>query len=1373
MKFIKNNISKDTNTKVVATYSNNSSVSGGSSPTSGGNSSTTEKLAVARKIWGQSFDGSADVSGDMTNVGSITATGNIQTDADLVIMQLDSDGNEVENGELKVSVDDGDANFTNKDRYVFDNEIVSPNGTINSVVSQSITNSGNINNSGNITTNTLTSNNITNSDTIKTKNLEVTGSAHFFELIIDKVKAAGGAAIFTPADGFDVDIVETATNGYKLFWQCDDGNGNQRSNMWKVNDQALCQSFNKAKSGSGVSNKYYWCLVTAISEEPIEKDGIFYNWIVISTITYDGIVNPEKGDSIAMLGYRGTDDSKRQTAIYISAYTSLDKGLTAPLFAQYRGINDFNLESHRQSYFDATKAKFVGDFEVSGQSVEDYITEKIKEKGDTTFYAFNLAYNTVIYDSVNETYTPSYDTEWTYSLNKYEGSTITTLEDEEWIDNAMVIAIFNDSTNDWAWLETPPPTVQQTMGANGWNNNPNLSSVKFVWYKDVNLVSLYDSDYETFKKIVAANGDGTNVDGFNKAPTAQTELSIINKAKDGAKGDDAVFYKMEPTYEYAIVENTKVASTYISKLIFYAQYIIYKQIGNSKTQISPSSSGYRVQYSVNGTSWTNMTIENSMCYIKAQLFYSLVTNKNYVQVRLVDSSNNVLDQKVVPITYSTGAVLTIDQDLNKITTRVSDCEKNIDTANANITTVTNNVSKLEQTADKINAQVEQNTTNINTATGNIESITSDVSKLEQTAKEITTTVTSTKNEIAGDNILRGQNGNGWSGYVNYSENGNSFTLKSTQYTYSTPICDYMGNNLFSFTTWGDNKIMMAVYEFKQTYNTNNSYNVDCDFETYTPCTILVPTATYEYTQYSINTIFYSGRSYIFTVDVPSTISVNDYVAFTIDNLTTNVHNHIYGLVTAIAESRTTFTMTITTVLKPASQLFIASTANADTLEEITDYSTQNNKFHYSEELERYWIRWAESQGTTKTFLMRFNGVGGDAYISNCMLEEYVTRPHRFSQQSQITQSMIKQTAEEIKMSVNNTYLKIGDGNITLNGDTKVVGNLTLTESTQGFTLLGSNGRTDIIADSIGTYNSWEQKTDNIVPISSSNYFYGEIPFGQTGDIAWSGTAYIELGNMKANDYIEIFDFSIIEAQITNIYNGKKDAWTDKQVIPSSVYAYLIDGNGKRLTEFGLFKKYTTYSYTFEKDTTYVRLMFNVKASYSYDAWKGDADDSGIIEMPKLQFSTFGDVKFPTDAYMLIGCDGWAANFGSGNTVYCGAEGFIASYSGNTFKITSDGIEHLNKRTVKVVSGASYTVESPIDTVLCTSGNCYITLPTSPYQGQEVKIYDKATNTYLTAKVGIVERNTSSSTTYTNKELDGFYPRTYTYINGKWYEEYSG
>lgn len=179
-------------------------------------------------------------------------------------------------------------------------------------------------------------------ETVKTKNLEVTGSAHFFELVIDKVKAMGGAVLITPADGFDVNMVVQVEGGYQLYWRCDDGNGKQRDNMWKVGDQALCMSFNQAKVDSdgahNTNNKYYWALVTEVSDSanPITFDGNKYHYIVISSTDYDGTVNPKSGDSIVMLGYRGTDDAARQSAIYISAYSSLDSGLTAPLFAQYR-----------------------------------------------------------------------------------------------------------------------------------------------------------------------------------------------------------------------------------------------------------------------------------------------------------------------------------------------------------------------------------------------------------------------------------------------------------------------------------------------------------------------------------------------------------------------------------------------------------------------------------------------------------------------------------------------------------------------------------------------------------------------------------------------------------------------------------------------------------------------------------------------------------------------------------------------------------------------------------------------------------------------------------------------------------------------------
>lgn len=384
MKFVKRNTTK-------GSEGGNLTINTGGYSSSSSNSSLT---LTSHNIWGQPFDGTNDVTGDMQNVGSITATGNIQTDRDIIIKQLDTDGNEVDGGDLNISVEGDSASFSGKDKYIFNGDLEGKNvkadgdlnvtgtGNVNNLkVSGDATFNSNIEVKGDSNLNNIISNNITNSDTIKTKNLEVTGSAHFFELIIDKIKSAGGAALFTPADGFDIDVVESISGGYKLYWQCRDGNGNQRDNMWKVNDQALCMSFNQAKVGTShnVSNKYYWCLVTDVSDNsnPTLIDGEYYHYIVISSNVCDGTVNPEKGDSIVMCGYRGTDDTSRQSAIYISAYSSIDSDLTAPLFAQYQGVNDFNLSSHRKSYFDANKAKFVGDFvaESSNKNLVDLIDD--------------------------------------------------------------------------------------------------------------------------------------------------------------------------------------------------------------------------------------------------------------------------------------------------------------------------------------------------------------------------------------------------------------------------------------------------------------------------------------------------------------------------------------------------------------------------------------------------------------------------------------------------------------------------------------------------------------------------------------------------------------------------------------------------------------------------------------------------------------------------------------------------------------------------------------------------------------------------------------------------------------------------------------
>ena len=359
-------------------------------------------------LWGNIFNGTQDISGPLTATGTsqfdkivvkegLDSSGNINVEGNVditgnqqIIGNVSVGGNTVLNKtEIKTNLDVdrdisvGGNTILNETQIksgltVADNAIFNSNVTVNN----DLTVDNDLTVSGDTTLQDLITNNITNSDTITTKNLEVTGQAHFFELIIDKIKSAGGAAIFTPADGFTIDKVTENPSNMILWWKNTDGEGNARDNMWAVGDQALCMSFNQAKTGTNynVSNKYYWALVTDVQNNVQLGDDTF-NSIAVSKTDKDGTLNPEVGDSIVMLGHRiqpnetVTDLLKqRQSAIYIAAYQGLDNGIKAPFIAQYRGINDFDLASHRQSYFDATGAKFIGNFEVSpGTSIENYI----------------------------------------------------------------------------------------------------------------------------------------------------------------------------------------------------------------------------------------------------------------------------------------------------------------------------------------------------------------------------------------------------------------------------------------------------------------------------------------------------------------------------------------------------------------------------------------------------------------------------------------------------------------------------------------------------------------------------------------------------------------------------------------------------------------------------------------------------------------------------------------------------------------------------------------------------------------------------------------------------------------------------------------
>ena len=203
--------------------------------------------------------------------------------------------------------------------------------------------------------------------------------AHFFELSIDEIKSVGGQIILTDANA-TIDIVETLDNGnFKCYFKATDGE-RKISQQFSANDQVVCATFDAATGTSyNVSNKYYWRLVTEVSQAVTKIDGEDYHYIVLSNTDKDSDTTsvPEAGDKIAQLGNR--TNTSRQAAIILAAYNSefLDSGINAPSIVQYNGINNYNLSTHRINVISKGLNSFKGQFSIVANGTETDINTAI------------------------------------------------------------------------------------------------------------------------------------------------------------------------------------------------------------------------------------------------------------------------------------------------------------------------------------------------------------------------------------------------------------------------------------------------------------------------------------------------------------------------------------------------------------------------------------------------------------------------------------------------------------------------------------------------------------------------------------------------------------------------------------------------------------------------------------------------------------------------------------------------------------------------------------------------------------------------------------------------------------------------------------
>ena len=761
-----------------------------------------------------------------------------------------------------------------------------------------------------------------------------------------------------------------------------------------------------------------------------------------------------------------------------------------------------------------------------------------------------------------------------------------------------------------------------------------------------------------------------------------------------------------------------------------------------------------------------------------------IANTNSTVTTLTQTVKNnysTLDQK------ADGIKATVSANTETITaqgTSISNLESGLTSTNSTITaltkTVKDNYSTLDQKADGISTTVSTNTKSIDELSGKIKDQATAISKVDQKADSITSTVTSMKDEIIGANCMLGLNGQGWSDNTVYEDASASFHCESTDWFQSHPIADFSGDYTFSFGLW-DGGIQIKILDFTQTYYNDGIYNQYVDFGTYTPCKILTTSSSVSSNTLTNYATSGTSSTWTYTNTETITLAVGDNVAVRVTNSTNNRYNSIYGTVSAINTSSKSVTVKAIKLLDQPNTIC--------TLSCPTDKKdgTSINSLHYDEKLGRYWIRFKETRASAKTFVMLFRNLSASnvGRIHRLMLEESVEYPHMYNNTGQASQSMIKQTANEILMSVNNTYLKIGDGNITLNGDTKVNGSLTLNDEKQGFLLLGDSGVTEISPKSIGTFNDFKSANTNTQQVVNTINCNGA---KSTSDdiLRFEGTLIIHLGDRKKGDFIKC-KFNSLNANVTNGWNGS--SFSEKFPISSSFSVSMGNSFGSLgtggWTPISVNKE---FSYTFGSDITNAKIYVKFSGNTLYSRWKGNYNvyQSGKpMPMPNALAEVNCTLTLPTTAHMLIGYDGWGCNFGNNKTVYCGKDGFIASYGNNEFRITSNGIWNNNKRNVAVVNGTGYPREAPniylidlpIDTVLCKGNNCKVIFPKNPPQGYMITIYDKCTdNCYFSSNGKSIQDTTDYGTDYhvvTNGELSGRIPWRWTYIDGVWYEEYIG
>lgn len=575
---------------------------------------------------------------------------------------------------------------------------------------QGIINKGDIKNTGDITNtgNIDNTGDITNSGNIMTKNLTVTGKATFFELEIQKAKAAGGMSV-NSAGTFHIDAVEVTPDGFECYQRAEK-DGVTLLQTCEVKDQMMCSNgMNILKGGKG--NHYYWRLATKAPKEVVMHtiDGKEEKCLKLVLSKTDRQRRedespqdigdmPKVGDDLVQIGNR--DNKERQSVMMSCAYNSFDPELKPSYWAHYMGVNDYDISKHRYTWFAANGSQVTGNFKVQSdngelESIEDYM------KGLAT-NTYKLVMSSSQFNvKADGRLSPEFISIYAY---KVQGENLTQLSPS---NNVKVLVTKGESKV--PLLNDNKESL--TVRSDRWNlwadkdNMPDVFNVElFIKDKLVDKQKLVD-----MQKIHIVRDGKNGQDGHD--------------GDDGHDGKDAVSYKLIPLTENALAyftenkENKNEKENKNKKEKKVDIKLAYKIMKSAGAQVNFTTlKAEDMKLSIQPIVGDNVqfTYDKGWYCLFTSITYKEIANNSYT-VTLTKGSD-IVDQRIVPITFKPKVVFDIDTVNGTITSQIeavngniNSIEQNIEKTSSKVGNLQKNFTLIEQTSKELKLTVNNGT----------------------------------------------------------------------------------------------------------------------------------------------------------------------------------------------------------------------------------------------------------------------------------------------------------------------------------------------------------------------------------------------------------------------------------------------------------------------------------------------------------------------------------------------------------------------------------------------------------------------------------------------------------------------------------------